>query len=74
MCFEKYADQLSMSNCLRGMKFVLQLLTQTRDLVRCGAPGTTAALGVFENLLNKELQFQKIQKFLLVVAPGVLKS
>ena len=33
-----------------------------------------AAPGVFENSLNEGLQFQKIQKFLLVVAPGVLKS
>ena len=44
-----------------------------RDLVRGGAPGA-AAPGVFEILLNEELQIRKIQRFLLVVAPGVLKS
>ena len=46
---------------------------EVRDLVRGGAPGA-AAPGVFEILLNEELQFRKIQRFLLVVAPGVLKS
>ena len=46
---------------------------KSRDLVRGGAPGAGAP-GVFEYLLNEELEFWKFEKFLLEAAPGVLKS